>query len=95
MRQAPTGPCVLRPSIYHTEGRLSYHQTGIAAAQGGRDEPGLGRARRGLGAVITTKKIPSFAFHAGSGKGLAVPLMQQCELLRARPLQQVPRDYTV
>ena len=83
----------LRPSIYHTEGRLSYHKTGIAATEGRREESRVGRARRGVGAVITTKKIPSVALYSGSGKGLEVSLMQQRQLLRARPLQQVPRDH--
>ena len=95
MRAAAARASELRPSVNNSEGRLSYHKTGIAPTEGRREEPGLGRARRGIGAVVTAETVAPFAFDAGSGKGLEVSFVQQRELLRARPLQQVPRDHPV
>ena len=93
MRAAPTGPSEICSSIHDSEGRLPHDQTRDSATEGRREEPRVGRARRGLGALITSKKITSVAFDAGPGKGLALPVVQQRQLLRARPLQQVPRDH--
>ena len=75
MRQAAARASELRPSIHNSEGRVSYHKTGIAATEGRREESRVGRARRGLGALVTAETVAPFAFDARSGKGLEVPLM--------------------
>ena len=80
VRAAAAGPSELRPSIHNSEGRLSYHQAGIAATEGGREESRVGRERRGVGAVITTETVAPVAFDEGPRQGLEVSLMQQREL---------------
>ena len=93
MRAAPAGPSEIRPSIHNSEGRLPHDQVRAAPAQGRGEESRVGRERWGSRAFITPKKIPSFAFDEGPRQRLEVSFVQQRQLLRARPLQQVPRDH--